>query len=174
MLFFWFFKNCELIRNSSLWRSNFIPSVCDSIVIIGSRSVTYIFGSRFTYKRWVRVLSKICILAFLDNYSNTVCWVSKRVDWVSHQLLLLLGTMVPFDHELCLPSRKIIIYEVFETVKFWTFNIIINHLVKRHVFMIITMLNIHGRSCFIHRMNTSNLYFFTFSKILDLRDLEID
>ena len=85
LLFFWFFKNCELIRDSSLWRSNFIPSVRDSIVIIGSRSVTYTFGSRFTYKRWIRVLSKICILAFLGNYSNTVCWVSKRVNWGSHQ-----------------------------------------------------------------------------------------
>ena len=62
MLFFWFFKNCELIRDSSLWRSNFIHLVHDSIVIIGSRPV-YTFGSRFTYKRWVRVLSKIGILA---------------------------------------------------------------------------------------------------------------
>ena len=58
MLFFWFFKNCELIKDSSLWRSNFIPSIHDSIIIIGLRSVTYTFGSRFTYKRWVRVLSK--------------------------------------------------------------------------------------------------------------------
>ena len=30
-------------------------------------------------------LLKIWILAFLGNYSNTVCWVSKRVDWSSHQ-----------------------------------------------------------------------------------------
>ena len=44
LLFFWFFKNCELIRDSSLWHSNFIPLVRDSIVIIGSRSV-YTFGS---------------------------------------------------------------------------------------------------------------------------------
>ena len=73
LLFFWFFKNCELIKDSSLWRSNFIPSVRDSIVIIRSKSVTYTFGSHFTYKRWVRVLSKICILTFLGNYSNTVC-----------------------------------------------------------------------------------------------------
>ena len=58
MLFFWFFKICELIRDSSLWLSNFIPSVCDSIIIIGSRSTTYTFGSHFTYKRWVNVLSK--------------------------------------------------------------------------------------------------------------------
>ena len=91
LLFFWFFKNCKLIRDSSSWRSNLIPSVRDSIVIIGSRSVTYTFGSRFTYERWVRVLSKICILAFLGNYSNTVCWVSKRVDWGSHHLQYLEG-----------------------------------------------------------------------------------
>ena len=70
MLFFWFFKNYELIRDSSLWRSNFIPLVHDFIIIIGSRSVTYTFSSRFTYKRWVRVLSKIWILAFLGKYSN--------------------------------------------------------------------------------------------------------
>ena len=61
----------------------FIPLVRDSIIIIESRSV-YTFGSRFTYKRWVRVLSKIWILAFLGKYSNIVCWVSKRVDWGSH------------------------------------------------------------------------------------------
>ena len=48
-----------------------------------SRSV-YTFGSRFTYKRWVKVLSKIWILAFLGKYSNIICWVSKRVDWCSH------------------------------------------------------------------------------------------
>ena len=70
MLFFWFFKNCELIRDSSLWRLNFIPLVHDSIIIIGSRSVVYTFDLRFTYKRWVRVLSKIWILAFLGKYSN--------------------------------------------------------------------------------------------------------
>ena len=89
MLFFWFSKNCELIRDSSLWRSNFIPLVHDSIIIIGSRSVTYTFGSRFTYKRWVRVLSKIWILAFLGKYSNIDCWVSKRVNWGSHHILIL-------------------------------------------------------------------------------------
>ena len=44
LFFFWFFKNPELIRDSSLWRSNFIPLVRDSIIIIGSRSV-YTFGS---------------------------------------------------------------------------------------------------------------------------------
>ena len=84
MLFFGFFKNCELIRDSSLWHSNFIPLIRDSIIIIGSRSV-YTFGSRFTYKRWVRFLSKIWILAFLGIYSNIVCWVSMRVNWGSHQ-----------------------------------------------------------------------------------------
>ena len=36
MLFFWFFKNCELIRNSSLWRSNFIPLVRVLIINVGS------------------------------------------------------------------------------------------------------------------------------------------
>ena len=89
MLFFWFFKNCELIRDSSLWRSNFIPLVHDSIIIIGSRFVTYTFGSRFTYKRWVKVLSKIWILAFLGKYSNIDCWVSKCVNWGSHHILIL-------------------------------------------------------------------------------------
>ena len=64
---------------------NFIPLVHDSIIIIGSRSITYTFGSRFAYKRWVRVLSKIWILAFLGKYSNIVCWVSMRVDWGPHQ-----------------------------------------------------------------------------------------
>ena len=58
LLFFWFFKNCELIKDSFLRRSNFIPLLRDSIIIIGSRSVTYTFGSCFTYKCWVRVLSK--------------------------------------------------------------------------------------------------------------------
>ena len=44
---------------SSLWHSNFIPSVRDSVIIIGSGSVTYTFGLRFIYKRWVRVSIKI-------------------------------------------------------------------------------------------------------------------
>ena len=64
--FFWFFKNCELIRDFSLWRSNFIPSVHDLVIITGSRSVIYTFGSLFIYtfgslfiyKRWVRVSIK--------------------------------------------------------------------------------------------------------------------
>ena len=61
----------------------FIPLVRDSIIIIGSRFV-YTFGSHFTYKRWVKILSKIWILAFLGKYSNIICWVSKHVDWGSH------------------------------------------------------------------------------------------
>ena len=57
--FFFFFKNCELIRDSSLWHSNFIPLVYDLVIIIGSRSITYTFGSHFIYKCWVRVSIKI-------------------------------------------------------------------------------------------------------------------
>ena len=102
LLFFWFFKNCELIRNSSLWRSNFIHLVHDSIIIIGSRSVTYTFGSRFTYKRWVRVLLKIWILAFLGKYSNIDCWVSKRVNWGSHHILILFVGSQCVSIEVCI------------------------------------------------------------------------
>ena len=65
MLFFWFFKNCELIRDSSLWRSNFILLVRDSIIIIGSRCYTYTFGSHFDYKHWVRVSIKNLNFSFL-------------------------------------------------------------------------------------------------------------
>ena len=32
--FSWFFKNHEFIKDSSLWHSNFILSVCDSVIII--------------------------------------------------------------------------------------------------------------------------------------------
>ena len=81
--FSWFFKNCELIKDSSLWRSNFILSVCDSVIIIRSGFVTYTFGSRFIYNRWVRVSIEIWILAFLGKYSNIICWISKCVDWDS-------------------------------------------------------------------------------------------
>ena len=56
--FFWFFKNCELIRDFSLWHSNFIPSVHGLVIITGLRSVIYTFGSLFIYKRWVRVSIK--------------------------------------------------------------------------------------------------------------------
>ena len=65
MLFFWFFKNCELIRDYSLWRLNFIPLIHDSIIIIGSRFVTYTFGSLFNYKRWVRISIKNLNFSFL-------------------------------------------------------------------------------------------------------------
>ena len=65
MLFFWFFKNYELIRDSSLWRSNFISLVHDSIIITKSRSVTYTFGSRFDYKCWVKVSIKNLNFSFL-------------------------------------------------------------------------------------------------------------
>ena len=52
--FFWFFKNCELIRDSSSWCLNCIPSIHDLVIIIGLRFVTYTFGSRSIYKRcWV-------------------------------------------------------------------------------------------------------------------------
>ena len=84
--FSWFFKNWELTRDSSLWLSNFIHSVRDSVIIIGLGSVTYTFDLRFIYKRWVRVSIKIWILAFLGKYSNIICWVSKRVDWGSNNL----------------------------------------------------------------------------------------
>ena len=85
--FSWFFKNSELIRDSPLWHLNFIPSTCDSVIIIGSGSVTYTVGLRFIYKRRVRVSIKIRILAFLGKYSNIICWVSKHIDWGSHQIL---------------------------------------------------------------------------------------
>ena len=65
MLFFWFFKNYELIRDSSLWRSNFIHLVRDSIIITGSRCYTYTFGSCFDYKRWGRVSVKNLNFSFL-------------------------------------------------------------------------------------------------------------
>ena len=80
LLFFWFFKNCELIRDSFLWRSNFIPLVRDSIIIIGSKCYTYTFGSRFDYKRWVRVSIKNLNFSFLGQVFQYFCWVLKRVD----------------------------------------------------------------------------------------------
>ena len=91
--FFWFFKNCELIRDSSLWHSNFILLVHDLVIIIRSRSVTYTFGSHFTYKRWDGVSIKIWISAFLGKYFNIIYWVSKRVDWGLYQCLLVLVTI---------------------------------------------------------------------------------
>ena len=86
--FSWFFKNCDLIKDSSWWHSNFIPLVHDSVIIIGSGSVTYTFGSHFIYKCWVRVSTKIRVLALLGKYSNIICWVSKRIDLGSHHLYM--------------------------------------------------------------------------------------
>ena len=77
LLFFWFFKNYEFIRDSSLWRSNFITLVRDSIIIIGSRCYIYTFGSRFEYKRWVRVSIKNLNFSFLGQVFQYFCWVSK-------------------------------------------------------------------------------------------------
>ena len=87
MLFFWFFKNCELIKDSSLWSSNFIPLVHDSIIIIGSRFVTYTFGLCFTCKHWVRVFYQNLNFSFLGQVFQYFCWVSKRVYWSLHHLV---------------------------------------------------------------------------------------
>ena len=79
-------------QDSSLWRSNFIPLVYNSIIIIGSRSVTYIFGSRFAYKRWVRIFYQNLNFSFLGQVFQYFCWVSKRVDWDSQHIpIFLLG-----------------------------------------------------------------------------------
>ena len=80
LLFFWFFKNPKLIRNSSLWHLNFIPLVRDSVIIIGSRCNTYTFGSHFDYKCWVRVSIKNLNFSFLGQVFHYFCWVSKCVD----------------------------------------------------------------------------------------------
>ena len=85
--FSWFLQNCELIKDSSLWCSNFIPSVRDSVIIIELEFVTYTFALYFNYKYWIWVSIKIWILAFLGKYFNIICWVSKRVNWVSHYFL---------------------------------------------------------------------------------------
>jgi hypothetical protein len=42
-------RTCELINDSSLWCSNFIPSVRVSIIIIGSGFVTFIFLVRVSF-----------------------------------------------------------------------------------------------------------------------------
>ena len=96
MLFFWFFKNCKLIRDSSLWHSNFIPLVHDSIIIIGSRSVTYTFGSHFAYKCWVRVFYQNLNFSFLGQVFLYFCWVSKHVYWGSHHLVSEPGSKISF------------------------------------------------------------------------------
>ena len=102
--FFCFFKNCELIKDSSLWHSNFTPSVCDLVIIIRSRSVTDTFDLRFNYKCWVRVSIKIWILAFLGKYYNIICWVSKRIDWGSHHSVLEQGSKISFTISLSFVS----------------------------------------------------------------------
>ena len=68
-----------------MWRSNFIPLVHDSIIIIGSRSVTYTFGLHFACKRWVRVFYQNLNFSFLGQVFQYFCWVSKRVYWGLHQ-----------------------------------------------------------------------------------------
>ena len=77
MLFFWFFKNYELIRDSSLWHSNFIPLVRDSIIITRSKCYTYTFGSRFDYKRWVKV--------FYQKYEFYLSWAIMPILFVGSQ-----------------------------------------------------------------------------------------
>jgi hypothetical protein len=63
-----------------LWRSNLIPSVHDSFIIIGSGFVIFIPSIRVSFINVGLGCSiKILILAFLGKYSNIVCWVSKRV-----------------------------------------------------------------------------------------------
>jgi hypothetical protein len=42
-------KTCELINDSSLWRSNFIPSIHDSIIIIRSRFCYFILLVRVLF-----------------------------------------------------------------------------------------------------------------------------
>ena len=69
----------------------FIPLLRDSIIIIRSRSV-YTFGSRFTYKRWVRVFYQNLNFSFLGQVFQYFCWVSKCVDWGSQHIpIFLLG-----------------------------------------------------------------------------------
>ena len=44
--------------------------------------------------------NKIWILAFLGNYSNIVCWVSKCVDWGSHHHVFLIIKSWSLPHSL--------------------------------------------------------------------------
>ena len=106
MLFFWFFKNCELIRDSSLWRSNFIHLVRDSIIITGSRCYTYTFSSHFDYKHWVRVSIKNLNFSFRGQVFQYFCWVSKPVNWGSHYIpIFLLGLKACLLRFASLPMR---------------------------------------------------------------------
>ena len=49
MIEFEYKKKRELIKDSSLWHSNFIPSVHDSFIIIGSGSVICILPIRVSF-----------------------------------------------------------------------------------------------------------------------------
>ena len=63
-----------------MWRSNLIPSVHGSFIIIGSGFVIFIPLIHVSFINVGLGCSiKILILGFLDKYSNIVCWVSKRV-----------------------------------------------------------------------------------------------
>jgi len=61
--------------DSSLWRSNFIPSVPNSIIIIGSEFVNLYL--RFTYKRWVGVFYQKSEFNFLG---ANICKVCFRIE----------------------------------------------------------------------------------------------
>ena len=61
-----------------MWRSNLIPSVHDSFIIIGSGFVIFISSIRVSsINVGLEYSIKIQILAFLGKYSNIICWVSK-------------------------------------------------------------------------------------------------
>ena len=71
-----------------MWRSNLIPSIHDSFIIIGSGFVIFISSICVSFINVGLGCSiKILILAFLGKYSNIVCWVSKCVWLVSHHLV---------------------------------------------------------------------------------------
>jgi hypothetical protein len=63
-----------------VWRSNFIPSVHDSVIMIGSGFVIFIPSICVSFiSVGLGCSNKILILSFLSKYSNIVCWVSKCV-----------------------------------------------------------------------------------------------
>ena len=52
----------------------------------------YTFGSRFTYKRWVRIFYQNLNFSFLGQVFQYFCWVLKHVDWGSQHIpIFLLG-----------------------------------------------------------------------------------
>ena len=121
--FSWFFKNYELIRDSFLWRSNFIHSVHDSIIIIESGSATYTFGSHFIYKRWVRVSIKIWILAFLGKYSNIFVgfqsvWIEVRIIWYQSTCFKIRFT-IPLSFVSCYHPILLILCSLFLALVLW-------------------------------------------------------